>query len=509
MSGVLASLIQVVQAGVQAPAIASLTLTSLILSGPNPTLTIGNNPTVTIGSGGTVTISSPTTISSVAIQGGTINNTVIGNVTSAAATFTMLTAKTSVLLGSGVGSNTITANTDVQIIGTNLGGYGGRQTTSMLSFLSSDLTANTIFTYFGAPELLLTTSSNGNTLAIENTSASGYVAVAFRGIDSVYASRQGFPTYEHGAVGWDNPGQYCYVENSRFDGTFSFTLPAPEYHIQQTGGQSTSAATTQTVGITNISTTITSGTNLPANNSIITGTGIPVGAYLVSGGGTTSGVLSVAATTTNASLVATIYATPTYNRRDIMVFDGGYVPQFVRIKNLAAADFVRFDRLNSSVGISTSPVATVKLDVLGTGAFGTATTNRNSQGAFAPLLVADAGAGMIRLVRDGVQSATVYFNGTYNASRLDFTDEDHSITPLSMSTSGNGAVTLLTARITSTSGPTMASGTGAPSGSTFNGVTGATAGTPATGSLYIRTDGAVASRTYWYFGGAWAATATP
>ena len=57
------------------------------------------------------------------------------------------------------------------------------------------------------------------------------------------------------------------------------------------------------------------------------------------------------------------------------------------------------------------------------------------------------------------------------------------------------------------SSPTIAYGTGAPSGTKKTGAASAT-GTPVTGSQYIRTDGTAGARIYWYYG-SWVAQTTP
>jgi len=59
------------------------------------------------------------------------------------------------------------------------------------------------------------------------------------------------------------------------------------------------------------------------------------------------------------------------------------------------------------------------------------------------------------------------------------------------------------------SGPTTAYGTGVPSASKKTGAASSAAGTPVTGSLYIRQDGTAGARIYWFFGGSWVAQTTP
>jgi hypothetical protein len=57
--------------------------------------------------------------------------------------------------------------------------------------------------------------------------------------------------------------------------------------------------------------------------------------------------------------------------------------------------------------------------------------------------------------------------------------------------------------------PTIAYGTGAPSGSKATGASTSASGTPVVGSQYIRTDGTAGSRIYWYYGGSWVAQTSP
>jgi len=56
--------------------------------------------------------------------------------------------------------------------------------------------------------------------------------------------------------------------------------------------------------------------------------------------------------------------------------------------------------------------------------------------------------------------------------------------------------------------PTIAYGTGAPSGTKVTGAASSATGTPVTGSQYIRTDGTTGARIYWYYG-SWTAQSSP
>ena len=57
--------------------------------------------------------------------------------------------------------------------------------------------------------------------------------------------------------------------------------------------------------------------------------------------------------------------------------------------------------------------------------------------------------------------------------------------------------------------PTIAAGPGVPKTNTINGANNAPAGTPTTGSQFIRTDGTAGARVYWYYSGAWVAATSP
>jgi Chaperone of endosialidase len=89
------------------------------------------------------------------------------------------------------------------------------------------------------------------------------------------------------------------------------------------------------------------------------------------------------------------------------------------------------------VGIGTSTPADM-LDVAGNGVFGTALPSRSNDASF-PLNVDDAGANMLRLVRNQIQKVDFKINTAPN--RLDLVDTDHSGgVPLSILLDGSGKV---------------------------------------------------------------------
>jgi hypothetical protein len=57
--------------------------------------------------------------------------------------------------------------------------------------------------------------------------------------------------------------------------------------------------------------------------------------------------------------------------------------------------------------------------------------------------------------------------------------------------------------------PTIAYGIGVPNASKATGASTSAAGTPVVGSQYIRTDGTVSARVYYFYSGAWVAAASP
>lgn len=178
---------------------------------------------------------------------------------------------------------------------------------------------------------------------------------------------------------------------------------------------------------------------------------------------------------------------------------------------------MNWDMLTHRLGINLSygnagptGIPVTPLDCLGAGTFGGGT--RGTDASYQLNVISTLGTpNLLRLLQSNVGKCDFQMNGTSTAGRrLDVVNTDNSAAiPLSIALDGSGAVTTQTLRLASTTGPTFATGVVAPVGTTYNGVTGAIAGTPVAGSAYINSAGASGARVYYYFGSAWVAQATP
>lgn len=403
------------------------------------------------------------------------------------------------------------------------------QGTPELSFNSTTGVTH-YFTHSNNGEFYLVNNQAGlNTLVLRNTNSSGYAAVVTDQADTDFPStaQNPFGYYQHATFGYgqnlalNGRAGLGFIESARYDGTNNPLIWPLQFSIQQTGGAwagsvyafnavVTSGTNTITINGGGNFTSVTTGMMLREQGD---GGFFPPGTTVTGGGGTATLTLSKNALISNG-YVPIFIGTTTYGQYNAVVFrDLTSIDWYPWSTGRTTINpYMRLDRQNGRVGIgayanSINPSAS--LDVIGNAIFGTYNSGaeRSLYASSAAINIASTSAEIIRAFYGGVNSVSVrQLTGPY---RWEIQENNGSNIPFRIYFDGTNKIQAGTVQLSSTSGPTIASGTGAPSGSTYNGVTGATAGTPATMSVYYRTDGAAGSRVYYYVSGAWAATATP
>ncbi len=239
----------------------------------------------------------------------------------------------------------------------------------------------TTFAEIGQLEII-NNAAGDNTLAVVNNNIGGYAAVTFRGPDKYYTNTA--TVFEHGAIGWNAPQGYDFIESSTFDANSNPLIPPSAFWLQQSGGVDASGGISTTCSITINSPTLTCIANGGPNGNLITAssdgfpatTGIPAATTVSSGGGTTTLTMSANATLTNGSLGVT-FTNPVFNQYSY--FKATRTGPVFWLGWNGTVDLT-IDRVHNTVGVGTlanqgNPSAT--LEVGGTATIDSSLTTNN------------------------------------------------------------------------------------------------------------------------------------